>query len=160
MAPVATAVAATECVMLRDCLLGPDGMPIKEVDEEFVMRRNGVEFNIHIKGVGHLKAHGHAVLTTKRLVLVNREPSVFKSFQFPLLHTHREEFKAGMRGRFHCMAHCKPLRSAFGHPAEIKIWFNEGGAIYFQEIYKRLLIRAKEMRDAAAIMLELRGPQF
>lgn len=67
--------------MLRDPRLGPDFMPIKEPGEEFILRRNGVEFNIHIRGLGHLKAHGHAVLTTRRLVLVNRAPgAAFKSF--------------------------------------------------------------------------------
>mmetsp|Transcript_61904 Transcript_61904/g.85346 ORF Transcript_61904/g.85346 Transcript_61904/m.85346 type:complete len:99 (-) Transcript_61904:562-858(-) len=81
-APVAaTAVAATavaanmavrECVLMRDCALDARMMPIKEGDEEFVMRRNGVEFQILIMGVGEFKAHGHAILTTKRLVLVNR----------------------------------------------------------------------------------------
>jgi len=76
-----SAIIATECVMLRDPVLGVDGMPIKEAGEEFVMRRNGVEFHIHIRGVGHLKAHGHAILTTKRLVLVNRAPMAeFKSW--------------------------------------------------------------------------------
>lgn len=146
--------------MLRDPRLGPDMMPIKEPGEEFVMRRNGVEFAIHIRGLGHLKAHGHAILTTRRLVLVNRAPSEFKSFQFPLLHTFNEQFKPGLRGRFHCEATVRPIRSLFGHPANIKLWFNQGGALVFQSFYKRLIIRAKEQRDAAAIMAELRGPQF
>lgn len=67
--------------MLRDPALGPDGMCIKEPGEEFILRRNGVEFHIHIRGIGHLKAHGHAILTTRRLVLVNRAPMAeFKSF--------------------------------------------------------------------------------
>ena len=65
-----------------------------------------------------------------------------------------------MRGRFHCEATVKPLRSAFGHPANLKLWFNEGGALIFQNFYKRCLIRAKEQLDCAAIMMELRGPQF
>lgn len=71
-ATAATAVAVQECVLMRDCALDARMMPIKEGNEEFVMRRNGVEFHIHIKGVGDFKAHGHAILTTKRLVLVNR----------------------------------------------------------------------------------------
>lgn len=57
---------------MRDCALDARMMPIREMDEQFVMRRNGVEFNIHIKGMGEFKAHGHLILTTKRLVLVNR----------------------------------------------------------------------------------------
>jgi len=160
IAPVAAAVAATECVMMRDCLLDAEMNPLKEVDEEFVMRRNNVEFHIHIRGMGELKAHGHAVLTTKRLVLVNRDPSIFKSFQFPYIHTFKEHFKPGMRGRWHCEAKCKPLRSAFNHPADIKMWCGEVGGMVFQNFYKRLLIRAKEQLDAAAIMMELRGAQF
>lgn len=80
MAPVAAQIAVTECVVMRDCALDARMMPIREMDEQFVMRRNGVEFHIHVKGVGDFKAHGHLILTTKRLVLVNRQPSVFKSF--------------------------------------------------------------------------------
>lgn len=72
MAPVAAQVAITECLLMRDCALDARMMPIREMDEQFVMRRNGVEFNIHIKGMGEFKAHGHLILTTKRLVLVNR----------------------------------------------------------------------------------------
>lgn len=107
-----------------------------------------------------MKAHGHAVLTTKRLVLVNRNPSEFKSFQLPLIHTHKEQFKPGMRGRFHCEGEVRPIRSRFIHPADFKLWINDGGALIFQNFYKRCLIRAKERLDAAAIMMELRGPQF
>lgn len=71
-----------------------------------------------------------------------------------------EQFKPGLKGRFHCEATVRPIRSAFGHPANIKIWFNQGGALIFQSYYKRLIIRAKEQKDCAAIMAELRGPQF
>lgn len=66
----------------------------------------------------------------------------------------------GLKGRFHCDATVQPTRSTFGHPANIKMWFNQGGAAIFQSYYKRLIIRAKERRDSVAIMAELSGPQF
>lgn len=66
----------------------------------------------------------------------------------------------GMMGRFHIEGHCKNDRGLMPHPAHFKIWFTRGGADRFQHLYKHVLIRSKERRDMAAMMLELRDPMF
>ena len=142
--------------------VGLDGemVPVKEMDEEFVMRRNGVEFKVNVNMEGEYQGEGHLMLTTKRLVLVNRGMTIFKSFSMPLVHVHDEFFKEGMMGKFHVEGKCKPGMLNIKHKAEFNLKFNQLGAIHFQEVFKTCIIRAKEQRDAQAMMMELRGPEF
>mmetsp|Transcript_17487 Transcript_17487/g.12515 ORF Transcript_17487/g.12515 Transcript_17487/m.12515 type:complete len:178 (-) Transcript_17487:648-1181(-) len=137
-------------------------MPVRDMDEQFVMRRNGVEHKVHVRGLGEFKGKGHLILTTKRLVFVNRdfEMPEFKSFSFPLRETHNEKFEQGMAGRFHIDAHCRPLMGLIPNQAEFKLWFDMGGALVFQHFYKRCLIRAKEGMMADAMMMEFRAAEF
>lgn len=65
-----------------------------------------------------------------------------------------------MGGRFHIDAHCKNDMGMLPHPAHFKIWFNQGGALRFQHIYKRVLIRSKERVEFGAVMNEMRQPMF
>mmetsp|Transcript_61903 Transcript_61903/g.85340 ORF Transcript_61903/g.85340 Transcript_61903/m.85340 type:complete len:196 (-) Transcript_61903:124-711(-) len=136
-------------------------MPMRE-NEEFVLRRNGVEFHVHVHGLGEFKGHGHIILTTRRLVYVNRDQMMpaFRSFSLPYLGTHDEKMNMGMMGRFHCDGKCHPHMGLIPHPAHFKFWLNQGGILQFQHIYKHLLIRAKENRACADMMMEMRGPAF
>lgn len=69
-------------------------MPIRDMNEEFLVRRNYIEFHIHVRGRGDFRGHGHLCLTTKRLVIVNRDPAMamWKSFSFPNFHVFNERF--------------------------------------------------------------------
>ena len=138
-------------------------MPVCEMDERFVMRRDGVEHHIHVRGLGEFKGKGHLVLTTRRLVIVNRDFTLFpefKSFSFPLRETHDERFEEGMMGRFHIDAKCRPHMGAIPNAAHFKLWFDMGGALVFQHYYKRCLIRAKEGLGADAMLMEFRAMEF
>lgn len=121
-----------EALML-DCTLNSEFMPIKDRNEEFLVRRNAIEFHVHIRGRGDFRGHGHLILTTKRLVLVNRDPAMvmWKSFSFPNVHVFNERFELGMMGRFHIDAHCRNDAGLLPHPAHYKIWFQHGGADRF-----------------------------
>ena len=67
-------------------------MPVREMNEEFVLRRNGVEFHVQVRGLGEFKGHGHVILTTRRLIYVNRDMVMpaFRSFSLPYVETHNE----------------------------------------------------------------------
>jgi len=146
--------------MQLDVALDGEMVPIKEADEEFVMRRNGIVFHVHVNREGEYKGEGHLLLTTKRLILVNRGMTIFKSFSMPLVHIHEENFEMGDLGKFHVRGKCKPGMLNIKHPAEFNIKFDQLGAIHFQEVFRFCLIKAKEQRDAQAMMMELRGPEF
>jgi len=143
-----------------DCALDGEFMPIKDMNEEFILRRNFIEFHIHVRDRGDFRGKGHLVLTTKRLVLVNREDPAWGSFSLPNVHVFDERFELGMGGRFHIDAHCRNDRGLLPHPAHYKVWFNQGGADRFSHLYKHVILRSKEMRDCAAIMIEMRDPMF
>mmetsp|Transcript_17492 Transcript_17492/g.12522 ORF Transcript_17492/g.12522 Transcript_17492/m.12522 type:complete len:98 (-) Transcript_17492:37-330(-) len=76
-----------------DCPIDGEFMPIKDMNEEFVLRRNFIEFHVHVRGRGDFKGKGHLILTTKRLVIVNRENPLWKTWSFPLLFTFNERFE-------------------------------------------------------------------
>lgn len=164
MAPVQEVVAVQRMenaamvdALMLDAPLDMEFMPVKDMNEEFILRRNFIEFHIHVRDRGDFRGKGHLVLTTKRLVLVNRENTMFKSWSLPLLHTFNEQFEEGMR--FHINAHCRH-EGALGinHPAHFKVWFNQGGAARFAIIYRKALIRARERVEFGAMMAEFRGP--
>lgn len=131
--------------MAYNIALSADFMPVYEMGEQPVMRRNGIEFHIHVRMMGDFRGKGHLVLTTRRLIIVNRctVMPAFKSFSLPLNNTHREVLKMGLMGRFHVDAHCRPHNGLIPTDAHFKIWFNQGGAMIFQHIYKNLLVRSK-----------------
>jgi len=134
--------------MQLDVALDGELVPIKEGDEEFVMRRNGVNFHVHVNREGEYEGEGHLILTTKRLILVNRGMTIFKSFSMPLVHIHAENFEMGAMGKFHVRGKCKPGMLNIKHPAEFNIRFNQLGAIHFQRMFERCLILSRAQRDA------------
>ena len=119
--------------MAYNVALTADFMPIYEVGEMPVLRRNGIEFHIHVRMMGDFRGRGHLILTTRRLIIVNRCPMMpqFRSFSLPLFNTHREHMKIGMMGRLHVEGHCRPHNCLIPTDAHFKIWFNDGGAMIF-----------------------------
>eukprot|EP00352_Strombidinopsis_acuminata_P004403 CAMPEP_0176381012 /NCGR_PEP_ID=MMETSP0126-20121128/31546_1 /TAXON_ID=141414 ORGANISM="Strombidinopsis acuminatum, Strain SPMC142" /NCGR_SAMPLE_ID=MMETSP0126 /ASSEMBLY_ACC=CAM_ASM_000229 /LENGTH=166 /DNA_ID=CAMNT_0017744591 /DNA_START=85 /DNA_END=585 /DNA_ORIENTATION=+ len=148
--------------MAYNVAIGVDFMPVYEMGERPVMRRNGIEFDVRVRGFGEFRGRGHLVLTTRRLIIVNRctVMPAFKSFSFPLVNTHREVLKVGLMGRFHVDAHCRPHGGLIPTDAIFKIWFNQGGALIFQHIYKNLLIRSKMGWNADQMMMEMQAAAF
>eukprot|EP00352_Strombidinopsis_acuminata_P008096 CAMPEP_0176363274 /NCGR_PEP_ID=MMETSP0126-20121128/19006_1 /TAXON_ID=141414 ORGANISM="Strombidinopsis acuminatum, Strain SPMC142" /NCGR_SAMPLE_ID=MMETSP0126 /ASSEMBLY_ACC=CAM_ASM_000229 /LENGTH=170 /DNA_ID=CAMNT_0017719511 /DNA_START=292 /DNA_END=804 /DNA_ORIENTATION=+ len=143
-----------------DCALDAEFLPIRDMNEEFILRRNFIEFHIHVRGRGDFRGKGHLVLTTKRLVLVNRENPIWRSFSLPNFHVFNERFELGMAGRFHIDGHCRNDMGLLPHPAHFKVWFNQGGADRFQHIYKHVIFRSKERVLFGPMMAEMRQPMF
>jgi len=143
-----------------DCALDGEFMPVRDMNEQFVLRRNFIEFHIHVRDRGDFRGRGHLILTTKRLVLVNREDPSWGSFSLPLIHTFNEQFDEGMMGRFHIDAHCRNDMGLLPHNAHFKVWFEQGGGLRFQHIYRHVMRRAKEGLDFNGMMMELQDPMF
>lgn len=98
------------------------------------MRRHGVEFHVNVNEMGEFRGKGHIVLTTRRLVVVNRDEEMpdFASFSFPLTETHNENFEQGMGGRFHLHAHCRPFMELIPDNAHFKLWLeDDAGSLVF-----------------------------
>ena len=49
-----------------------DGDPYRVANEHFILHRKGTEFQIDIENMGKLKGKGKMILTTLRLVLINK----------------------------------------------------------------------------------------
>ena len=107
-----------------DCGLDAEFMPVRDMNEEFLLRRNNIEFHVNVRDRGDFRGKGHLVLTTKRLILVNREDPNWRSFSLPNVHVFDERFEMGMAGRFHIDAHCRNDMGMLPHPAHFKVWFN------------------------------------
>ena len=57
------------------------------------MHRKGVEFKLQIENMGKLNGKGKLILTTLRLVLINKNSSgEFKAFDIPHANTFKEKF--------------------------------------------------------------------
>jgi len=125
-----------------------------------VLRRNFIEFHIHVEDQGHFRGNGHLVLTTKRLVLVNRDDPSWGSFSLPLVQTFDEQFEEGMAGRFHINAWCRNDMGLLPNNAHFKVWFNQGGGLRFQHTYRHVMRRAKEGLDFNGIIVEMQQPDF
>ena len=68
-------------------------MPFYEPGEMPVFRQNGLEFTVDCGGsFGEYKGKGHAILTTRRLILINTEiiGKDFRSFSLPYDNTFEE----------------------------------------------------------------------
>ena len=70
----------------------PDGDPYRVANEHFILHRKGTEFQIDIEGMGKLKGKGKMILTTLRLVLINKQGGELKAFDLPHANTYKEKF--------------------------------------------------------------------
>ena len=78
---------------LNPPLCPADGDPYRVQNEHFILHRKGVEFELKIEGMGKLSGKGKMILTTLRLVLINKDcSSELKAFDLPHGNTFKEKF--------------------------------------------------------------------
>ena len=110
-------------------------MPIYEPGEFPILKQYGIKFHIHVGGtIGRHEGRGHAILTTRRLILVNRETIFrdFRSFSVPYMNTYEEFLEMGLLGRLHIYGKCRPvIFGLFPDDTKFKIWFEMGGSMHF-----------------------------
>ena len=66
--------------------------PLRVFGEHFILQRPNIEFEIIIDPMGRLTGVGKALLTSSRLILINRSDQALKAFDIPLALVIEEEF--------------------------------------------------------------------
>ena len=96
--------------------------------------------------MGKLKGKGKMILTTLRLVLINKGGSDLKAFDLPHANTFKEGFKQPFFGSNYWEGSCLPLFESLPGKVHFKIWFTEGGCSGFNRVYRSTLaaIRANK----------------
>ena len=130
----------------------PDGDPYRVANEHFILHRKGTEFEIKIEGMGKLKGKGKMILTTLRLVLINKDGGELKAFDLPHANTFKEKFQQPFFGSNYWEGQCLPLHNSLPGKVSFKIWFTEGGCSGFNRVYRSTLmnIRANKSQEQLA----------
>ena len=78
------------------------------------------------------------ILTTARIVCLNKKNTAFKAFDLPLALTYNESFEQPIFGANYIKGTCKPLLNLPGD-VNFKIWFMEGGCGTFAPAYLKMV---------------------
>ena len=128
--------------------LDNQGNPLRVTGEQFYLDRRGIEFQVKIDGMGKLKGKGNMILTSNRIILVNKKSNdTLRAFDLPLALMFHESFEQPIFGANYIKGKVKPLvpGSLPGDP-EFKAWFMEGGCGKFLQLWRYCL---KQIRDAS-----------
>ena len=125
---------------LNPCL-GSDNEPLRVKNENFILKRKNVEFEIIIDSLGKLKGVGDCILSTLRIILINKDQKgLLKAFDLPLALMYSENMIQQVFGPSYIEGFVQPLESS-QLPGEIKfkVWFNAGGISSFCKAWRLLL---------------------
>jgi len=90
--------------------------------------------------MGKLSGKGKLILTTLRLVLVNKDSdSDLKAFDIPHGNTFKEKFNQPIFGANNWTGKCLPLFNSLPGNVEFTLWFMEGGCSGFNRVYRNTL---------------------
>lgn len=112
------------------------GEPCRVEGEFFIMKREGIEFEMKVTGGNKYTAKGYVirfkiiqvVLTTSRIVCINKETNaLFKCFDLPIALIYKENFEQPIFGSNYIGGECKPLLNLLPGNIKFKIWFTQGG---------------------------------
>ena len=79
--------------MALNPVLDSDNEPLRAKTESFILKRKNIEFEVILGTLGKLKGIGELVLTTLRIVLLNKSPNTpFQAIDLPLAHMYNENF--------------------------------------------------------------------
>ena len=130
-----------------------DGDPYRVANEHFILHRKGCEFELKIDGMGKLKGKGKMILTSLRLVLVNKNGSSdLKAFDLPHGNTFKEKFNQPIFGSNYWEGQCLPLFNSLPGNVTFKVWLTEGGASGFNRVYRNTLQNVRSKRSQAQII--------
>ena len=135
--------------LTNDCHMDP----LRVAGETFVMVRDGIEFQINVKGMGKLKGEGKLIVTTCRLVLVNfkKNNNDFRAFDLPMALTFSEKFCQPIFGANYWYGKCKPLHNSLPGECEFKIWFMEGGCNRFLHVVRNNMKAIRNNKSGQSI---------
>jgi hypothetical protein len=123
------------------------GDPCRVEGEYFVMKRKNVEVEFKVKNGNKYTGKGDAILTTCRIVFVNKDvKSLFKSFDLPLALTSKEKLEQPIFGANYLYGICQPLLNMLPGETTFKIWFMEGSFYTFVTSYLGMVANVRRNR--------------
>ena len=120
------------------------GEPLRVDGEFFIMKREGVDFEMKVKNGNKYEGKGLMILTTCRIVCINKKESKFKSFDLPLALIYKEHFKQPIFGSNYIGGYCKPLLNSLPGDTEFYIYFTEGGVGTFVPAFMNILFNVRK----------------
>lgn len=115
------------------------GEPVRIEGEFFVMKRDGVDFEFKVQNGNKYTGKGSMILTTFRIICLNKKASAFKAFDLPLSLTKGEKFEQPIFGANYLSGTCSPLLNSLPGIITWKIWFMEGGCGVFVPTYLKMV---------------------
>ena len=126
--------------------------PLRIQGEFFILQRNEITFEVK-SGPKVYKGEGECVLTTYRLVMINKwmDKKIMSAFDIPLSHLIRTEFKKPklyeFKGKSYISGQTKVLYANdeyLPQDPEFKMVFNADGCGTFMKVWNLSLKRMKE----------------
>lgn len=133
-----------------------NGDPCRVEGEFFIMKRDNVEFEMKVDKGNKYTAKGYMILTTARIVCVNKDlKSLFKSFDLPLALMRSETFEQPIFGSNYISLTCKPLLNILPGEVKTKIWFYSGGCGTFVPAFFNVLTNVRKNKGADSKLLNM-----
>lgn len=124
-----------------------NGDPCRVEGEFFIMKRDGIEFEMKIENGNKYSAKGFCILSTSRIVCINNDKSsLFKCFDLPLLHISKESFEQPIFGSNYITGICSPLFNLLPGNIKFKIWFTHGGCGTFIPAFFDVISKVKKTK--------------
>ena len=145
---------------LNPPLCPSDGDPYRVANEHFILHRGGTEFELNIEGMGKLKGKGKMILTTLRLVLINKKGGDLQAFDLPHGNTYKEKFEQPFFGSNYWGGQCLPLFDSLPGKVSFKVWFTEGGCSGFNRVYRSTLQNIRNNKSQESLAAECSSSNF
>lgn len=124
-----------------------NGDPCRVEGEFFIMKRDGIEFEMKVENGNKYTAKGFCILSTSRIVCINNDKSsLFKCFDLPLLHISKESFEQPIFGSNYITGICSPLFNLLPGNIKFKIWFTHGGCGTFIPAFFDVISKVKKTK--------------
>lgn len=124
-----------------------NGDPCRVEGEFFIMKRDGIEFEMKVENGNKYSAKGFCILSTSRIVCINNDKSsLFKCFDLPLLHISKESFEQPIFGSNYITGICSPLFNLLPGNIKFKIWFTHGGCGTFIPAFFDVISKVKKTK--------------
>jgi len=127
-------------------------IPAALTDEQFMLIRPGVAFQVKVEGMSSLSANeGVLYLTTKRLLFVtdaskrvHKDGFTFINFEIPLKHLQQENYNQPIFGANYLSGVVDAIPGKdLNKPSYFKLWFMTGGSGSFLPFFFRALSEAR-----------------
>lgn len=124
--------------------LDQNRIPLRIAGEFFVMKRGHISFEFKVQRGNTYKGDGDVILTTNRIICVNKKQGSFKAFEVPIGLTTKASFEQPIFGANYLTGKCNPLMNILPGETTFKIWFMSGGFGTFVPTYLKMIHSAQK----------------